>query len=442
MTSRDAERAPQAWPRSWAHALWRRRWAIGFGLALALGLVFRLVWLSDMEWKGDEAWTFAQLRAFWQSRDLPPLGMASSAGLPNAGLSLWAFIGLSALLPALDPIAVARAVAATNVAAILLLALFARFGVKRAEREPWLWAAALVAVNPLAVLFSRKIWPPDILPLFTVGMLFVWWKRERWWGAFAWGVIGALIGQVQLCGFFFAAAFVVATALFDRKGVRWRAWFIGSLLGALPLIPWLIAIVKMQGSVESANLASLLHADFYQHWLALALGLDLHYALGNDFRRFLAYPAVLGWPTYLSGAFLGLVVACFATILLRFTRQLRRNAARVAEHIFASGSSTALAVNAAFWGYGILLTATARPVYLHYLVVAFVLPALWLVLVERAAAGDDAEAAALSRRLLASLVLAEACLTILFLLFIHDTQSIAGDYGTAYGAQLSRIAPP
>jgi hypothetical protein len=89
-----------------------------------------------------------------------------------------------------------------------------------------------------------------------------------------------------------------------------------------------------------------------------------------------------------------------------------------------------------------LLTATARPVYLHYLVVAFVLPALWLVLVERAAAGDDAEAAALSRRLLASLVLAEACLTILFLLFIHDTQSIAGDYGTAYGAQLSRIAPP
>ena len=111
MTSRDAERAPQAWPRSWAHALWRGRWAIGFGLALALGLVFRLVWLSDMEWKGDEAWTFAQLRAFWQSRDLPPLGMASSAGLPNAGLSLWAFIGLSALLPALDPIAVARAVA-------------------------------------------------------------------------------------------------------------------------------------------------------------------------------------------------------------------------------------------------------------------------------------------------------------------------------------------
>ncbi|MGH7033459.1 MAG: hypothetical protein ACREFL_07000 [Stellaceae bacterium] len=442
MTSRDADATPRAWPRSWRHALWRRRWAIGFGLALALGIVFRLVWLSDMEWKGDEAWTYAQLRAFWQSRDVPPLGMASSAGLPNAGLSLWAFIGLSALLPALDPIAIARAVALTNAAAILLLALFARFGVARAEREPWLWAAALVAVNPLAVLFSRKIWPPDILPLFTVAMLWAWWKRERWWGAFAWGVFGALIGQVQLCGFFFAAAFVGATALFDRKNVRWRAWLIGSLLGVLPLIPWLIAIFQMQGSIESANLANLLHADFYQHWLALALGLDLHYALGNDFRRFLAYPELLGWPTYLSGAFLGLVVACFATILLRFTRQLRRDAARVAEQIFASGSSTALAVNAAFWGYGILLTATARPIYLHYLVVAFALPALWLAWLERAASGDEAEAAALSRRLLASLVLAEACLTLLFLLFIHDTQSIAGDYGTAYGAQAEQHEAP
>jgi len=394
-----------------------------------------------MEWKGDEIWTFEHVREFWQTHALAPFGMGSSAGLPNAGLSLWAFIGLSALLPVLDPVALAQAVALTNVAAILLLALFARFIVTREEREAWLWSTVLVAVNPLAVLFSRKIWPPDILPLFTVALLWVWWKRERWWGAFAWGALGALLGQVQLCGFFFAAAFVGATALFDRKTVRWRGWLIGSLLGALPLIPWLVAIVKLHPPVESANLAALLTADFYQHWLALALGLDLHYALGNDFHRFLAYPELLGWPTYLGGAFLGLVVACFATILLRFTLRLRRDATRIAERIFAASSSTALAVNAAFWGYGLLLTATARPVYLHYLVIAFALPALWLAWLERANAGDAPEAAALSRRLLASLVVAEACLTVLFLLFIHDTQSIAGDYGTAYGAQTHESAP-
>ena len=442
MTSRDGDMALHGLCRALGQALWRQRWAIGFGLALGLGIVFRLVWPLDMEWKGDEAWTYDHVRAFWQTHGLPLLGMGSSAGLPNAGLSLWSFIGLSALLPALDPVALARAVALTNVAAILLLALFARFVVGREEREPWLWSAVLVAVNPLAVLFSRKIWPPDILPLFTVAMLSVWWKRERWWGAFAWGAIGALMGQVQLCGFFFAAAFVAATALFDRKSVRWRAWLIGSLLGALPLIPWLVAIVELHPPVESADLAALITADFYQHWLALALGLDLHYALGNDFRRFLAYPEFLGWPTYLGGAFLGLLVACFATILLRFTLRLRREASHVAERIFASGSSTALAVNAAFWGYGLLLTATARPVYLHYLVIAFALPALWLAWLERANAGDAPEAAALSRGLLASLALAQACLTILFLVFIHETQSIAGDYGTAYGAQVEQHEVP
>ena len=33
-----------------------------------------------------------------------------------------------------------------NVAALLLLAGFGLWGVQRAEREPWLWAAALGAV--------------------------------------------------------------------------------------------------------------------------------------------------------------------------------------------------------------------------------------------------------------------------------------------------------
>lgn len=442
MTSRDGDTAPRALRETWSAALWRQRWTIGFGLAVAAGIVFRLIWPLDMEYKADEAWTVDHVRLFWQSRDFPLIGMTSSAGVPNAGLSLWVFMAIGAVLPVDNPVALARGVEVINIAAIVFLALFARIGVDRPEREPWLWSAALVAVNPLAVLFSRKIWPQDILPLFTVAMLAVWWHRGRWWGAFAWGLVGALLGQIHLSGFFFAAAFVAASLLFDRRAVRWQAWLIGSILGALPLIPWLVAIAKGHPPLGGIDLENLLLPDFYQHWLSIALGLDLHYALGDDFLPFLAYPYLGGTPTYLAGAFLGLVVASFATILLRFAVQLRANTARARDRFFAPGSSTALAVNAAFWGYGLLLILSARPVYLHYLIVPFCLPALWLAWLDRAGSAEEGAAAPNSRPLLASLVLAQACVTALFLFYIHETQFIAGDYGTAYRSQSHRSAPP
>jgi hypothetical protein len=442
LTSHGAESRPSAAREPWSAALWRWRWTIGFGAALVAGAVFRLIWLSDMEYKGDEAWTVDHVQAFWTSHHFPLLGMPSHAGLPNAGMSLWVFLGLGALAPLRDPLALARAVEVINIVAIALLALFAATGVDRAEREPWLWSVVLVAVNPLSVLFSRKIWPPDIIPLFTLAMLAAWWHRKRWWGAFAWGVIGAVLGQIQLCGFFFAAAFFIATLIGDRRQVRWRAWLIGSILGALPLLPWAAAIVKGQPSILALNPLNLIQPYFFQHWLSMALGLDLHYALGDDFLPFLASPSVDGTPTYLAGAFLGLVVACFATILLRFIVELRGNPARVTALVFAPGSSTALALNAAFWGYGLLLILSAEPIYLHYLVIAFSLPALWLAWLDRAATPSDDGAPANSRPLMASLALAQACITVLFLTYIHDTKFIAGDYGTVYRLQTHQSAPP
>ena len=49
------------------------------------------------------------------------------------------------------------------------------------EREAWLWAIALVAVNPLAVLYHRKLWNPSLFPLLTVCFLWCWWHRQRVW---------------------------------------------------------------------------------------------------------------------------------------------------------------------------------------------------------------------------------------------------------------------
>ena len=134
-----------------------------------------------------------------------------------------------------------------NIAALLLLVGFAFRHVRREEREAWLWAAALVAVNPLAVLFHRKIWPPCVLPLLTLAMLYGWWYRQRRGAAFVWGFVGICLGQIHMAGFFFAAGFVLWALVFDRpwsERVAWRSWLLGSVLGSLPMLPWLVHLLN------------------------------------------------------------------------------------------------------------------------------------------------------------------------------------------------------
>src|SRR5262249_44475725 len=136
----------------------------------------------------------------------------------------------------------ARAVQLVNVAALVLLCACALRLVPAEEREPWLWAAALAAVNPLAVLLQRKIWPPSVLPLFLVLLLAGWWRRDRRAGALLWGLTGALIGQIHLSGFFFAATLAAGTWLRRRTSAAWRYWIAGGVVGLLPLLPWLMCV--------------------------------------------------------------------------------------------------------------------------------------------------------------------------------------------------------
>jgi len=415
-------------------ALWQQRWAIGLAAAILLGSLFRLLWLRDVEYKSDEAWTFTQVQAFWQTHSLPAVGMPSSSGLPNAGMSLWIFIAISAFLPTVDPLTLSRAVQIINVIAIALLALFAQRGVPREEREAWLWSVALVAVNPLAVLFSRKLWPPEILPLVTLGLLLGWRYRSRSGGAFLAGFIGALLGQIQLTSFFLAGSFVACLLLFDRRSVHWRGWLMGSVLGFLPMVPWLLALSHGAQTADSAAIQN--PGAPFAAWTNYALGFDLHYALGNDFAAFLAYPRLAGHSTYLAAALSGLVFVIFLALLTRLFLRLRATPRQTFGALFAPHRLTGLALSAAFLGFSLLLLAMLRPVYLHYFIPAFSLPGLSLAAMAQAGSSEADASYRHARRLLAATVLVQAALTIIFLAYIHQAQIIVGDYGATYGAQI------
>jgi hypothetical protein len=408
--------------------------AIGLVAAIGAGLLFRLIWLSDVEYKADEIWTFTQVQEFWHSHILRPVGVPSSAGLPHPGLNLWVFLAISTVLPTIGPLDLTRAVQVINIVAIIALAVFVHKAVDRSEREPWLWSVALVSVNPLSVLFSRKLWAQDLLPIFTLAMLAGWWYRSRRWGAFLWGLMGALLGQVHLTGFVFAAAFFLFVLLFDRRAVRWIAWFGGSLLGLVPLLPWLFAVGEGVEPVQTAQINNPFIP--FGDWVNYALGLDLHKSLGDDFTSFLAFPRIHFYPSYLAGALMAGIVVIFVMLVRRLGRRLAVDRAETAALLLGTRSSTSLALNAAFFGYCALLAAMSQPVYLHYMIVASPLPALWVAWIARAGSGAGAGSAGHARGLLAALVIAQASVTVLFLAYIHQAQVIHGDYGTAFGAQL------
>jgi hypothetical protein len=423
--------------------LWSQRipWGV-FGIAVALlaGASLRLIWPNDIEYKADEAWTYEHSRG----SALPWVGMPSSVDIPNPGMSLWAFVILQRISGAEDPPALARAVQITNILALVLLVAFAFRCVPRAEREPWFWAAALVAVNPFAVLFHRKIWPPCLLPLLTLVMLYGWWHRRRPASAFVWGLVGVCLGQIHMAGFFFAGGFALWALLFDRpwrERVAWRSWLAGSALGSLPMLPWFFHLV-MHPSERPINLHRWVHAcelKFWIRWIGESFGLGIDYTFGPLFREFQGYPLLLGHPTYLVGLLHGLL-GLLALVLLGWSLfWLWQQRSRWREHLIGRESPSAFTQNAALWGFGCLLTLSCFSIHRHYMIVLFPLEFLWvarLVLAGR----TSASALRVGRVLLMCLWLAQFIISANMLTYIHARQDFAStEYGTPYGAQVAAL---
>lgn len=419
----------------------RRVWPFALFAVLLLGAGLRLVWPLDIEYKADEAWTFLHTQQARHSSSWR--GMPSSVSLPNPGMSLWVFQLLAWVAGAHDPPALARAVQVLDSAALFLLVALACWLLPRQEREAWRWAAALAAVNPLAVLFHRKIWPPSVLPVLTLTMLAGWWRRQHWWGAFLWGLVGICLGQIHMSGFFFAAGFAAWAFLWDRGGVCWKGWLAGTTLGALPLLPWAREVLTHLGQrpVRHIGWVHAFELKFWVRWITEPVGLGLDYSLDNEYGEFLGFPRLAGKPSNLIGLLHGLILIVALAILVRSLGSLWRRRHQGLARWVGRGSPTAFTQNAALWGYGVLLTVSTLSIYRHYLIVAFPLPFVWLA---RLALADPARPTdrRTGRAILLALCVLEFLLTAGFLSYIHTHPGgVAGDYGTPYRAQSTLPVP-
>jgi hypothetical protein len=421
-----------------------RGWIAFLAFSAIAGLLLRTLFVQDMEYKEDEEFNFIKS----QTEGWPWSGMPSGVFIPNPGMSVWAFRALALLARTTHPTELMRALSLWSWLGIALLLPFILYALRPGDdRRPWLWAMALAFVNPFAVLYQRKLWPEPFLPTLSVLALMGWWRRDRWLGAFAWGLIGACLGQIHMSGFFLSAGFVLATLLFQslsvpRARVRWSGWFAGSTLGALPLIPWALETLR-QPRPESVGQGwtQIVQLKFWVFWLTDSLGLHLGNPLGllrgqstwAQISDFVRYPILGGQPTYLNAIAHAVALGAGATILGKAGNRLaaRIRAGRGAQSKSkAAKSDASIAFWAALWGFGVLLTLSSVNIRRYYMMVAFPLEFAWLASLAYAGSENSDQA---PQRSLALLWTAQLFTSACFVGYVHVNEGATqGDYGEAF----------
>ncbi len=403
-------------------------------VTLILGFVLRTVFLEDIEYKGDEAAMFAKTQSVGHSEPWPMLGIVSGVGVSNPAFSIWSFVALAKVFQITTPLGLTRAVQLLNCAALALLFFLGFRVVEQKEKKAWLWAAALMSVNVFCVLFSRKIWAQDLLPIFTIPFYWAWLKRSKARGAFFWGMLGAFLGQIHMSGFFFSGAIFIWTAVFDRKTPHWLSWLGGSILGVLPLLPWLSYMLNEAPSQARTGTNNPMDLVFYKNWFSDTFGLGTDYSLWNQNADFLSGPVIHGETTYLVSYLQSILFYAGVAILIVGTFRFIVKLGKAKPGVFKSlqnlisnpKNEGAFLISATLIFMGIPLTFVDFPIYRHYLIITYPLSFLFLA---KMVLSHFKKADAI----LAAILIAELAISIGFLGYIHvNCGAPSGDYGKAY----------
>ena len=400
---------------------------------LAAGIFLRLNWLNDMEWKADEQWMFTQAHEIAKSGNLPSVGMQSGGGIVNPGMSVMAFAAIACFTD--NALSMNRVVQLINILSILLFLLFILKFINKEEKKTWLYGLALAAVSPLAVLFARKIWAQDLLPLLSFIVILGNYFRLKKWGAFLWGIAGALIGQIHMSGFFYAAGIFVFTYFYDRFNkinFRWLPWLLGTIAGSMTLVPWLIYMLHHPQESKLSWL-HLLQFNFYIYWLLDSHGLNIMYSMRKEFWEFIKEPVIFGFPFYviaLLHLFLAVVgIFSLKKIYLIAKKILKRmKTEKATQIIFKNISPLKFYLYCILLGLGVFMSFSGITVHPHYLICAFPLAYIFLAKIFEH-----------NIKLLRVIIVAQFIITLMFQIYVHEHSGVAsGDYGITYQKQMEK----
>lgn len=212
----------------------RLEWLIVVAI-VALGAWLRLSHLDLAEYKADEAIAIDLTLPLIEGSGWPEAGLVSSVGIRNPPMLM--YLLAVPLIVDVDPLVASAFVGLLSTLAVLAtyLVMRPRFGVFVA-----ISSAALFATAPWAVLFGRKIWATDLLPIFAVALLhclFTVLERRKTWMVLFVPVLACVLWQLHLSAF---AVLPVAgvVLLYAARQLRWPAVALGTGLAVLLLVPY------------------------------------------------------------------------------------------------------------------------------------------------------------------------------------------------------------
>lgn len=408
-----------------------------FVLILLLAAVLRMGWPEITEFKRDEAALYSLALDVAEFKALPLRGIGSSVGVPNTPVSVYLFA-----LPLFiwkSPLAATLWVGALNTASVALAYWMARryWGARVA-----LIAALLYAAAPWAVIYSRKIWAQNLLPLFVVGYIFTALlalvEGRRRWLIVHCGLL-AVVGQLHYSGLIFIPLTALLLILF-RRNVDWRAVGAGAILAAALALPfgmyllthtgWWAGLMTT-GRVPVGAPAATPGAPALELAALVAMGTDIHSLAGPlAFREYLATLPDFTPLFWLGGA---LTVAGIAVVLWRWLRPNRKDSPRSTHP-----PSLILLAWLSFPVFAFLLGLV--PVFPHYFILLFPAPYLLAaVALEAARRRFNARWVQAANWLVPAIIAAAQVWAFAALLSFVGARATHGGFGTPLG-RLLRVA--
>jgi len=293
-------------------------------ILIAMGVVVRVVQLPLMEFKGDEfhflTQSFLHPFALSQIHDV-----RSPFPIPHPP-SFAYFLAFPASLT-VNPVAITASIAWINIVALWMFYGFCRrvFG-KNVARI----STALLASMPWAVIFSRKIWNPDLV--FPCQMLFLisfehLIRSYKPWKLYVFVVMLVLFLQAHLLSLFSIIPIVIVLSIARLPIQRLHAIKASALFIAL-FLPYISYIFGTRtGGIEtishyfsSGGLNMMIMHENILWWAKTSTGLGFDYLLGVDAYQFFLQTYHIQWVPYV---FAWYVMAAACGVLWILSRMMR-----------------------------------------------------------------------------------------------------------------------
>ncbi len=244
----------------------------GLVALVCLGALLRLAYPELTEFRREEAWALLKATDMIAGRGIPLTGIETSVpGLDNGPFQI--YITSIALLGWHNASVVAGLYALLNVGALLVAARLAAlaFG-----QSAMFFAVATYAVGSWAVYFSRKIWPNDLMPLFSALLALalidaIVGGRRR--GLILGGFWLGILVNLHPSGLTMVPVAIMALALRPRLLVAWQT-IVGVLLALATSAPFIANEVR-HGFPAIRALRGVAGTGSYLDITALLYALDL-----------------------------------------------------------------------------------------------------------------------------------------------------------------------